>query len=168
MKERFLIPHDESKRPMRQIARDTSSSYARVAQCDKQIRVVLRDMLGDDPEFGVLYRRARVDPDGADVDVDDQMEWELAQVSANTYADRLRRADPLERAGLLREWETLAKRDIGEMTRSGVLSLSSRDRERLLRRRADKVTTKASSRHTRSTQGVAACGRGGSERSGMD
>ena len=168
MKERFLIPHDESKRPMRQIARDTGSSYARVAQCDKQIRVGLRDMLGDDPEFGVLYRRTRVDPDGADVDVDDQMERELAQASANTYADRLRRADPLERAGLLREWETLAQRDIGEMTRSGVLSLSSRDRERLLRRRDGIAKIKHSPRRTRSTQSVTRSGRGGPERSEID
>jgi hypothetical protein len=168
MRERFLIPHDEAKRPMRQIARDTGSSYARVAQCDKQIEVALRDTLGHDPEFGVLYRRARVDPEGVDVDVDDQMERELAQVSANTYADRLRRADPLERAGLLREWETLAKRDIGEMTRSGVLSLSSRDRERLLRRRDGRTTTQQSPRTTRSAQRVTGSVRGGSERSGID
>lgn len=150
MQERFLIPQDESKRPMRQIARDTGSSYARVAQCDKQIGMALRELLGDDPEFGELYRRSRVDPDGIDVDVDDQMERELAQVSANTYADRLCRADPQERAGLLRAWETLAKRDMAEMTRSGVLALSSRDRERLLRRHDGSAATKPARRRTRS------------------
>ena len=57
--DRLLIPDDEHKTPLRQIARETESSYARVADCEKRLVAEIARLLEHDREFRRLRARAR-------------------------------------------------------------------------------------------------------------
>ncbi len=129
---RFLIPHEESRRALRQIARDTRSSYARVAQCDKQLGGEIRNTLEADPEFLELKRRGKSDPDGTNTLIDKRLERDLAESSADAYARRFRVADPQSRTRMLDAIIALASQDIDKVIRTSVLRLPMRQRERLL------------------------------------
>lgn len=130
--ERFLIPREESKRALRQIARDTQSSYARVAQCDKQIGKTVRAALEADPEFHKLQQHARTDPNGADLTISEDFEAQLAMTSANEFVDRFAKADPPQRGKMLDVWMALSKCDFRAFAHAGVAGLSDLDREKLL------------------------------------
>ncbi len=134
VEERFLIPHEESRRALRQIARDTRSSYARVAQCDKQLGEAIRNTLEADPEFHELKRHGLADPDGNKTLIDKGFEQNLAETSADAYAQRFRAADPLGRARMLDAIIALSDRDIDELIRARVSRLPMRQRELLLQR----------------------------------
>ncbi len=57
--DRLLIPDDEHKTALRQIARETESSYARVADCEKRLVAEIARLLEHDREFQRLRVRAR-------------------------------------------------------------------------------------------------------------
>ncbi len=57
--DRLLIPDDEHKTPLRQIARETESSYARVADCEKRLIAEIARLLGRDRECQRLRAHAR-------------------------------------------------------------------------------------------------------------
>lgn len=134
VEERFLIPHEESRRALRQIARDTRSSYARVAQCDKQLGEAIRNTLEADPEFHELKRHGLSDPDGNKTLIDKGLEQNLAETSADAYAQRFRTADPLGRARMLDAIIALSDRDIDKLIRARISRLPMRQRELLLQR----------------------------------
>lgn len=131
--ERFLVPHDEAKRPLRQIARDTRSSYARVAQCDKQLSEAIRTTLQSDPEFVELNRRIRAEPFGADLPIDLELECELARASTEELVRRFLDADGADRARMLDVILKMSQSDIQDIIRLRFMRLSPRMRERLLR-----------------------------------
>jgi RNA polymerase sigma factor (sigma-70 family) len=123
--ERFLVPHDDARRPLRQIARDTQSSYARVAQCDKRLSDKIRRALQADPEFCELERHMRTDPLGGDVPIDEDIERGLASASADEFVRRFHDADANTRAGVLHA--------VLEMSNGDIESLVRRQFERLSR-----------------------------------
>ncbi len=57
--DRLMIPDDEYKTALRQIARETKSSYARVADCEKRLVAEIARLLKHDREFQRLRARAR-------------------------------------------------------------------------------------------------------------
>ena len=57
--DRLMIPDDEHKTPLRQIARETESSYARVADCEKRLVAEIARLLEHDRECQRLRARAR-------------------------------------------------------------------------------------------------------------
>ncbi len=57
--DRLLIPDDDHKTPLRQIARETESSYARVADCEKRLVAEIARLLERDRECQRLRARAR-------------------------------------------------------------------------------------------------------------
>jgi len=130
--ERFLVPQEESRTPLRQIARDTGSSYARVAQCGEQLREVIRDVLEADPEFRHLRRRASAEPDGSAAPIDPGIERELLEAGALELVRRYR-AD--ERAGGFRVFHTVmkaARADMEQMIRDGFAACPTCLRRKLL------------------------------------
>jgi hypothetical protein len=131
--ERFLVPHDEAKRPLRQIARDTKSSYARVAQCDKQLNEAVRTALQADPEFVELKRRSQRDPLGAEVPMDADLERDLARASSEELTRRFHRASPAERGRMLDVLLEIPTGRLNDMIRAHFLHLSPPVREKLLR-----------------------------------
>ncbi len=99
---RLLVPDEQHKTPLRQIARDTSSSYARVAGCEKQLREEIGKMLGRDPEYQRLTQRARRSAEG--------LEARLADCPGDDYllvrfGDAITGLSLTETAGLL--WQVV-------------------------------------------------------------
>lgn len=132
IEERFLVPHEESRRGLRQIARDTRSSYARVARCDKQLSEAIRGVLARDPELPVLRRRARADPLGIDVPVDECLEQAMTTAGADEIVRRFRESAPEERVRFLHAFLEVSKSDIESDLRGRFAGLSPPVRERWL------------------------------------
>lgn len=135
--ERYLVPHDERKRPLRQIARETRSSYGRVAQCDAQFSAAVRRILESDPEFVELDRLRRGNPDGVDLPIDEAVDRSLAQRSADEFSRRFRGSDPAQRAELLRTLLECSGEDVEALVHGRVHRLSPELRERVLRAAPD-------------------------------
>ena len=132
VEERLMVPHEESRRALRQIARDTRSSYARVAQFDRQLRRTVRETLDTDPEFRELQKRVRGTNDGIDMPIDNGLERELAQASAETFAGRFSSASPHDRACMLNAFMELSDVGILNALRTRVSQLPMHRRERLI------------------------------------
>jgi hypothetical protein len=130
--ERLLIPEEESRRALRQIARDTNSSYARVAQYDRQLCTAVRGALENDPEYPRLMHHARVSPQGASAVVDDDMERDLAAVCAEEFVRRFRDAPARKRASMLDALLQVPCGDMEDLLRQRVSRLSTDRRESLL------------------------------------
>ena len=131
--ERFLVPHDEAKRPLRQIARDTKSSYARVSQCDRQLANTIRKTLLADPEFEELRRRTKTHPLGYEGPIDKELEGELARACALEYARRFKDAGELDRAVMLHALLKVGQVGVDALMQRTFLQLPRASRERLLR-----------------------------------
>ena len=132
--ERFLVPGEESRMALREIARKTQSSYARVAQCDKKMADAIRAQLCRDPEFRELSRLAKSHPEGASCLIDGFMERDLCDVASQEFVNRMHRADPCERARCV---DLLVDRLDGSMDsflRRKFQSLAPVDRERFFHR----------------------------------
>ena len=133
VEERLLVPHEESRRALRQIARDTRSSYARVAQSERGLGDAIRQALQRDPEFVELRRVARTDPNGTDLPIEDDIERRLAAASADAFVRRFHQADMMQRAEMFDTLAGLIHYSIDDIAREGIPHLSSREREQLLR-----------------------------------
>lgn len=130
--ERYLVPQEESRTALRQIARQTKSSYARVAQCDKQLGEAVRRALACDPEFEALRRHARADSAGSYAAIDDDLDRRLARISASEFGSRLEKASPDEQARMILSLLQTTQTDMDELVRASVTHLSSDRREALL------------------------------------
>jgi len=86
---RMMIPDEDQRTPLRRIARDTKSSYARVAQCEKQLRDTVRERLDTDPEFQELQRSRRECELGTRQAIDEPLERRLAHAAVEGFIDRL-------------------------------------------------------------------------------
>ena len=138
VEQRLLVPQAEYRTAMRRIARETGSSYARVSQCELRIRECVRTILEGDPEFDVLDRRARSDPDGVDAAIDDALERDLIAASAERFMARL--ADP-EADDRLAKLDTLvgaARDEIRSLIRDRFAGLGPDQRERWLAEPAER------------------------------
>ena len=131
LRERLLLPEEESRRPLRQIARESQTSYARVAQCEKRLIEETRRLLLADPEFGELRRRARAHPIGVHAPFDERLARDLRTLSADSYVRSLRCAPPSLRARLLMALEDIAAVGWEDVVRDRVERLPARRRERL-------------------------------------
>ena len=130
--ERFLIPDDEERRPLRRIARDTGSSYARVAQCDKRMADAIRTILEGDPEFRELQRRTRSNPAGTVAKIDGPFERYLADASADQFSRLYRNADPSARGRMLAALLDRSQEHLNHLIRGRFRSASSDERERIM------------------------------------
>ena len=134
--ERFLVPYDEAKRPLRQIARETQSSYGRVAQCERQMGESVRATLEADPEFAELDRQRRLDPAGGEVPIDAEVERELKQASTERLVRRFFEGDVVERARILDAVLQVSQDGIRSVIRSRLDGLGPQERERLIHKLA--------------------------------
>ena len=132
--ERLLILQEETRRPLRRIADDTRSSFARVAECERQLCQHLRDVLTADVEFAELRRQARRDPNGLAAGIDEGLERSLAGAGAFALAFRYRHADPVERARLFHAAFHETSGDPGNMLRDHFVRLPARARQRVFER----------------------------------
>jgi DNA-directed RNA polymerase specialized sigma24 family protein len=62
VEERLLVPDEDRRRPVRRIARETGATFARVDNCERVLRSLIRSRLADDGEFVDLAAAAEADP----------------------------------------------------------------------------------------------------------
>lgn len=145
VRERMLVPNEEMRRSLRQIARETKSSYARVAQCSTQLADEVKAALSGDPEFGELLRRARNHADGFAAPMDACTERALTEVGARAYGRRFEHADEEDRARLVYALMRRMDFDMGGFVRDGFGKLERAQREQLLRNPIDRDESRAAS-----------------------
>ena len=100
---RLLVPDNDHKTPLRQIARETHSSYSRVAGCEKKLLKEVADALRNDPQYRRLANQARCSADGLDTRIDDGGGAE--ELSAR-FAEALAMMPPASWPALL--WQAVA------------------------------------------------------------
>jgi len=132
MEERLLVPDEESRAALRSIARQTESSYARVAQCEQLLKDSIRHILSSDPEFHELRRRARSHHHGTEKPIDGDMELDLASASTTEFIRRFRRATRIEKGSLLASLLEVSPADLEDLLFGRVTRLTTQARETLL------------------------------------
>ncbi len=133
LEERILIPEETSRRPLRQIARDTGSSFARVVQTDDRLREGIRVILDADPEFQSLRKLARCAAQGPDQTVSDSIDRLLARTGAAEIVRRFRSAGAEFRDRLFTELLRGKSADLESFLRWAASALPAESRERLFR-----------------------------------
>ncbi|RME37820.1 MAG: hypothetical protein D6788_08675, partial [Planctomycetota bacterium] len=122
---------EEERTALRQIARETGSSFARVAQCERQLQRVIREALEGDPEFAALRESARRRREGIDAPIDRALERELARLSGEAFVRALRSSDHRQRVELLDLLLSVSGTGLERAIRAGVATLPGHLRERL-------------------------------------
>lgn len=130
-RERLLVPSEELRRPLRQIARDTQSSYARVAQCATQLSQQVKRHLDEDPEFAELLRQARSTTLGMSAPVDGSLERALRDAGAREFTRRFTAADKRDRGLMLYTLLERTHADLCGLVRTRFHAMSRSDREGL-------------------------------------
>jgi len=133
VEERFLVPEESSRRPLRSIARDTRSSSGRVDDCVKQLHEEIHRTLEADPEFRALQKLSKTDPVGGQLSIDENLERRLAGITAAEFARRFAAAQGEERASMLQGLLELLPGYLEEIVQSRIATLPADARERLLR-----------------------------------
>ncbi len=103
VEERLLVPNTEQRVPLRQIAREQNSSYARTAYAEKRLRDDIRLTLTADPELDHLCREARRSEEGFDTPVDGPFKFKLDAMVRGRFRTMYRRAAPCHQASILAE-----------------------------------------------------------------
>lgn len=132
--ERLNIPEPSERMTLRQIARETNSSYARVVYTEKQLKERVRSALSADQELAELRSQARRKPGGLEAAMDRPTK---VSVSNATTENLLRLLDtlPSPRRGLIL-WELFEERGVDALrvARSLFAGLPPEERATLLRR----------------------------------
>jgi len=147
-RERILVPNEDARRSLRQIARETKSSYARVAQCGSQLADEVRTALSGDPELRELLRQARNHADGFAAPIDARTEQALTEAGARAYGRRFEHADDQDRARLVYALMRRMDFDMNGFVRDGFGKLDRAQREQLLRDPIDRDESRAASTRT--------------------
>jgi len=132
VRERLLVPDEDARRSLRQIARETRSSYARVAQSHAQLVEEVKSVLSRDAEFDELLRRARTESDGFATRIDAAVEAALAEAGARSFGRRFARATTEGRGRLIYSLMRRMNLDIDNFVRDGFGRLNPAQREQLL------------------------------------
>jgi DNA-directed RNA polymerase specialized sigma24 family protein len=101
VEERLLIARDDVRVPLRQIARDTGSSYARVAYTEKRLLDAVRSRLVDDPEMSFLRSESRRSVEGVESPLDAGATNRLQDVLADGFMEVFESASPGDRGMML-------------------------------------------------------------------
>jgi len=133
IEQRLLVPAEEARTPLRQLARETRSSYARVAQCEKQLTAAVRAELESDPEFVALRAWSQAESAGVDLVVDEECERQLAQAGWAEFRRRYESASRSEQAALVHALLQVSRCGIVELAATCYASLAPEERENLLR-----------------------------------
>lgn len=132
--ERLLVPDEDSRRPLRQIARDTDSSFSRVTACEQRLHELIRRVLEHDPEYRALRACAKDDESGMQRPMDEEIERRIMDAGAEELLRRLRDGDDAGRADVVRSLLEAPRDDITSALREGFRRLSPEVREKLLHR----------------------------------
>lgn len=131
LRERVMVPHEEDRRALRQIARETNSSYSRVAGCEKRLQEAIRARLDADPEYHELRRWARSVAAGTSLVVDAEIENALSRATAEGIARHYRDGSAARRGELLLRLVEEDPAAVDELIHERVKNLDPAQREAL-------------------------------------
>lgn len=129
---RLLVPHEDQRTPLREIARRTGSSIARVVQCDQRLRERIEQALAGDLEIQRLRGEARSHPLGMDAPVDAALQMELRELTERRFMDAFKCAAPQQRSRLLTRLVECCGRTVWEFVNVLYASLPREQQEVLL------------------------------------
>ncbi len=136
VEDRLMIPDDEHKTPLRQIARETESSYARVADCEKRLVAEIARLLEHDRECRRLRAQARDSDHGMATRLD---ETSIDEQLAVRLQDALSALPAVEAAWALWRTVELTGGDPGVLLGRLFARLSSEQKEIVCAQLEDKV-----------------------------
>jgi hypothetical protein len=82
---RLTVPEPSAKTALRQIARDTGSSYSRVRQCEQRLNSSVRRALLGDLEYRRLIEMAKAAAEGTNEPIDSVADAELRRLGAEAF-----------------------------------------------------------------------------------
>ncbi|MGB0715970.1 MAG: sigma-70 family RNA polymerase sigma factor [Phycisphaerae bacterium] len=129
---RFLIPSPDQRTPLRQIARETRSSYGRVADCSRVMTTLIGHYLQLDPEFKLLDRVRNASSSGNNHIINDELESKLLQVCKDELNARLRNRNNVTRLAILKKILESLPHATTTFINATLPRLSPRAREELL------------------------------------
>jgi RNA polymerase sigma factor (sigma-70 family) len=131
VRERVAVPEPSAQTPLREIARRTQSSYARVRQCEDQLKAEIRHALGADPEVAVLFAELRRHERGVAGRLDAEVEQRLLAAAEQRLGDCLTDLPREARADLLLRLVELGGGDATALGAQLLPRLAPEQRERL-------------------------------------
>lgn len=132
--ERLLIPQEDRRTALREIARRTRSSYARVADCDKRLRESVAERLRHDPEYAHLQRCARRSVDSQRTVIDPKLEAALRRLSAAELVRRFTEGDGASRGRVASALFQERAEQVRDLLSQCLTDLNAAARERILQR----------------------------------
>lgn len=134
IQQRLLVPEEDSKTALRQIARDTNSSYSRVLQCERRIQVAMRRALTGDLEFRQLRETARRSEVGSNQEIDPDLEKSLREEAAESCWRRLTALKRPARKRFIRSMGSGADKHTRETFRKMFIALPRSESDELLKK----------------------------------
>ena len=101
VEQRLRVAEPSAKTALRQIARQTGSSYTRVLQCERRLYQALRRALAGDAEFRRLVELSRRSEEGFACALTESLERELRMLSAEGFVRRVRAAGEARQSEIL-------------------------------------------------------------------
>jgi RNA polymerase sigma factor (sigma-70 family) len=133
IQQRLLVPEEDAKSALRQIARDTNSSYSRVLQCERRIQSAMRRALTGDLEFRQLQESARRSEVGPDQEIDPDLESRLKESAAESCWRRLTALKRPARKRFIRSMGSGADKHTRESFRKMFIALPRSESDELLK-----------------------------------
>ncbi len=133
IQQRLLVPEEDAKTALRQIARDTNSSYSRVLQCERRIQTAMRRALTGDLEFRQLQESARRSEVGANQQIDRELEKRLREDAAESCWRRLTSLKRPARKRFIRSMGSGADKHTRESFRKMFIALPRSESDELLK-----------------------------------
>lgn len=130
--ERLLIPQEDRRTALREIARRTRSSFARVADCDKRLRASVAASLRHDPEYAHLRRCARRSVDAQRTVIDDKLDAALRRLAAAEMIRRFTEGDGDARGRIASALFQERAEQVRELLSQCLTALDAAARERIL------------------------------------
>ena len=124
VEQRLLVPDPDERTSLRAIARQSGSSYARIAQCERRMLEEVRAEFDNDAEIHHLREAARRSPDGMNTIIDADLARELDQVRVNAFVAHLDRSPPEHRGALLLNLIQASGSPLEDIVRSSLASMS--------------------------------------------
>lgn len=132
--ERLLVPDEDFRRPLRQIARDTNSSFARVIHAEKRLIEQVGSELASDPEMATLRDQARRSVHGVETLVDETIDRRVASAVDDRFLALLESATPQCRGLILTDLLKRSRIDTLQLARRLFARLHDGDRKALFGR----------------------------------
>jgi hypothetical protein len=131
MRDRYLVPDEDFRVSLRQIARNSGTAYASAVRADKALAAETRRLLRADPEFRELQRLARSHPEGLETPCNESVDRRLVHASADEMVRAMRAGPAARRARLLDLLEQLTSIGWDDVVRHRLHQMPPAHRERL-------------------------------------